>query len=311
MPRSTPFAICPRDDDHVRPASPRRTYAAERGEMRQASGTTRLLAQVIEQAHDLILVLTATAGAVTRTTRSAGDGVLAWELATLHARNLMVQESVSAEDIQSVVRSGRAWQGALTRTRRDGSTFPVLASVVGLVDENGQISHVVSVERDISEERRLREQLIHSERLSAVGQLVAGVAHEINNPLQGIIGYTELLLAGDSQQDVRRDLEQIHSDANRVAKIVRHLWRSRGARSGPSVADSTRRQVDVVGGSSTCERPPRARERCRPGAPDRHQPERSTIHPHLVLNAEQGFDHRAHGAFRAHGVARVCVRRGR
>ena len=53
------------------------------------------------------------------------------------------------------------------------------------------MTHVVSVERDISEERRLREQLIDSERLSAVGQLVAGVAHEINNPLQAVMGFTE------------------------------------------------------------------------------------------------------------------------
>ena len=51
----------------------------------------------------------------------------------------------------------------------------------------------MSIERDISEERRLREQLIHSERLSAVGQLVAGVAHELNNPLQAVMGLTELL----------------------------------------------------------------------------------------------------------------------
>jgi signal transduction histidine kinase len=51
---------------------------------------------------------------------------------------------------------------------------------------------VVSVEQDTSDERRLREQMIHSERLSAVGQLVAGVAHEINNSLQAVMGITEL-----------------------------------------------------------------------------------------------------------------------
>ena len=198
--------------------------AAERAELLQASSTTKLLAQVIEQANDSILVV----GADGRC-RHANEafcratGFSRRELTTRHARELMVHEGISAEDIATVVRTGGAWRGTLTRTREDGTTFPVMASVAGVVDEGGATTHVVSIERDISEERTLREQLIHSERLSAVGQLVAGVAHEINNPLQGIIGFTELLLGSEAEGQTRRDLEQIHADANRVAKIVHHL----------------------------------------------------------------------------------------
>ena len=70
----------------------------------------------------------------------------------------------------------------------------VAAAIVPLRDAAGLVDHLVLVERDISEESRLRDQLIHTERLSAVGQLVSGVAHEINNPLQSILGFTELLI---------------------------------------------------------------------------------------------------------------------
>jgi signal transduction histidine kinase len=99
----------------------------------------------------------------------------------------------------------------------------VSLAAVPFGDERGRITHVLSVEHDISEEMRLREQLIHSERLSAVGQLVSGVAHELNNPLQSVIGFTELVLDGEHSPRAREDLEQIKREAMRAARIVRNL----------------------------------------------------------------------------------------
>lgn len=198
--------------------------AAERAELQRADGTMRLLAQVIEQTQDLILVLTPDGRC-----RHANEafcratGLAREELTKLRSRDLLAPQAGSAGDIESLVNRGGTWRGTVMRTRADGTTFPVSASVAALVDERGRPTHLVSVERDISEERRLREQLIHSERLSAVGQLVAGVAHEINNPLQSIMGYAELLMSSDAKPEVRRDLDQIHVDAVRAAQIVRHL----------------------------------------------------------------------------------------
>jgi signal transduction histidine kinase len=95
--------------------------------------------------------------------------------------------------------------------------------VAALLDDRGEPTHIVSVERDISEERRLREQLIHSERLSAVGQLVAGVAHELNNPLQGLMGLTELLISAETRPETKSDLELVRHDGERAAAIVKNL----------------------------------------------------------------------------------------
>jgi len=198
--------------------------AAERSELQQAGTTTKLLADVIEQAQDLILVMTPDGrcrhanSAFCRAIGRSHD-----EVARLHARDLMTPDTISADDILEQVRANGAWRGILQRRRPDDSTYPVSATLAGIVDLRGAVTHVVSVERDISEERRLREQLIHSERLSAVGQLVAGVAHEINNPLQAVMGFAELLIGSDTTPEIRSDLEQIRSDAERAAKIVRHL----------------------------------------------------------------------------------------
>ncbi|HXD72949.1 MAG TPA: ATP-binding protein, partial [Vicinamibacterales bacterium] len=198
--------------------------AAERSELQQAGTTTKLLVDVIEQAQDLILVMTPDGrcrhanGAFCR-----AIGRPHAEVTGLHVRDLMVLETISAEDLMEQVRVKGAWRGALQRLRPDGSTYPVSATLTSVVGTRGDVTHVVSVERDISEDRRLREQLIHSERLSAVGQLVAGVAHEINNPLQAVMGFTELLIGAETTPETRKDLEQIRHDADRAAKIVRHL----------------------------------------------------------------------------------------
>ena len=80
-----------------------------------------------------------------------------------------------------------------------------------------------AVIRDLTEELRLREQLVRGERLSALGEFVSGVAHEINNPLQSVIGTLELLLDQPHDPAVRVDLERTRFEAGRAGRIVRNL----------------------------------------------------------------------------------------
>ncbi|MGE0041039.1 MAG: ATP-binding protein [Vicinamibacterales bacterium] len=68
-----------------------------------------------------------------------------------------------------------------------------------------------------------REQLAQSEKLAAVGQLVSGVAHELNNPLQGVLGYAELMMASRPGEPESEELRAIRENANRAAGIVRNL----------------------------------------------------------------------------------------
>ena len=77
--------------------------------------------------------------------------------------------------------------------------------------------------RDATEERLLQERLLQSEKMASVGQLVSGVAHELNNPLTGVMGFAQLLLARDLDDTSRAQVQTIYGEAERAAKIVQNL----------------------------------------------------------------------------------------
>ena len=92
-----------------------------------------------------------------------------------------------------------------------------------IFNEKGDVVACVHVIRDITERKKMEEQLIITDRLASIGELASGIAHELNNPLTGVIGFSQLLLEKDVPDDVREDLEIIHSEARRTAKVVKNL----------------------------------------------------------------------------------------
>jgi two-component system NtrC family sensor kinase len=119
---------------------------------------------------------------------------------------------------------------------RLGGMFLFTATPLVTADRTHASGRVV-VARDITRQTRLesertalRERLGQSERLASLGQFVAGIAHEMNNPLQGVLGHLELLIMADAARPVRKELRQIYQDADRAAKIVRNLLVFAGSR---------------------------------------------------------------------------------
>jgi PAS domain S-box-containing protein len=93
-----------------------------------------------------------------------------------------------------------------------------------LMDYQGNVDGVCSIARDITQERQLQQQLMQSAKLAAVGRLAADVAHEINNPLTGVLAYAEDLLDEAESDDPRRaDYEVIIRESLRCREIVRTL----------------------------------------------------------------------------------------
>jgi signal transduction histidine kinase/CheY-like chemotaxis protein len=81
----------------------------------------------------------------------------------------------------------------------------------------------VLVVEEVTEQRRVQERLLQGEKLSALGEMISGVAHELNNPLATVIGYAQLLLEGDLTREMRRVLAVVDSEAARCQRIVHSL----------------------------------------------------------------------------------------
>jgi PAS domain S-box-containing protein len=107
-----------------------------------------------------------------------------------------------------------------------------------IFDEKGDVSGSVHITRDITERRRMRERLMLTDRLASIGELASGIAHEINNPLTGIITFSQLLMNKGVPDDMKEDISIINSEARRTAEIVQNLLTF--ARKHPPVKQLTR-----------------------------------------------------------------------
>jgi PAS domain S-box-containing protein len=105
----------------------------------------------------------------------------------------------------------------------DGNWRTMRAAGSQLVDAEAKVSGVIISVRDITVERKLEQQVVQSERLAAMGAMIGGVAHELNNPLTSIMGVSELLQDTETNETSRKQLAMLQQQARRAAEIVQNL----------------------------------------------------------------------------------------
>src|SRR3989475_6275100 len=106
---------------------------------------------------------------------------------------------------------------------RDDATHGVAAALYAPIREGSGITRVLILARDITEQKRSESQFQQAEKLAAMGQLVSGVAHEINNPAAIISGFAQTLLLDELKPEHREMLQMMYDEATRIGRITSNL----------------------------------------------------------------------------------------
>jgi PAS domain S-box-containing protein len=116
-----------------------------------------------------------------------------------------------------------SWSGELLNRDRLGRERPVLLSITAIRNPAAEVTHYLGVAVDLSEQRDWELRAAHSQKLASVGQLAAGVAHEINTPLANVMLITESLRRRTTDPELTKRLESLQEQADIASKIVRNL----------------------------------------------------------------------------------------
>lgn len=158
----------------------------------------------------------------------AAERIFGWSAHEVIGRSLPIVPDGKQDEFRAlrerVVRGEQLNDVEARRRRKDGSPIEVRISAAPLYDSKGDVSGIMAVLADYTEQKKLEEQLRQAQKMEAVGQLAGGVAHDFNNILTAIIGYGSILLMKMRDDDpLKHNAEQILAAAQRAAALTKSL----------------------------------------------------------------------------------------
>jgi PAS domain S-box-containing protein len=200
---------------------------SERKRSEEALQEAHQTLQALIQAAPLAIVVMDAEGKV-RMWNPAAEHMYGWTEGEILGRPLPMVPKDKAEESKELLKkvlSGESLHGReLRRRKKDGSPIDISVFTAPLYDAHGQINAIMALNLDITESKKLKEQLLQSQKMEVVGRLAGGLAHDFNNLLTAITGYSELVLNFmDDDNPLRKDVAEIRKAGDRAASLTRQL----------------------------------------------------------------------------------------
>lgn len=201
-------------------------YGKER-QRQKTEDTLRKLWRAVEQSADLVMI-TDREGVI-EYVNPAFEALTGYSPGELMGQTPRVLKSGQQtadlyKELWQTILAGNVFRCTMVNRKKNGDVFVAEKTVTPLRDNDGRITHFISNDRDITDRRRMENQLQQGQKMDAIGKLAGGVAHDFNNLLMVISSYAELMLDSLApQHPLRRNVDEIQKASRRAADLTRQL----------------------------------------------------------------------------------------
>ncbi|MGK5090381.1 PAS domain S-box protein [Deltaproteobacteria bacterium TL4] len=198
----------------------------EINEHQESEKKRAILATAIEQSAEVVIITDGQGNieyvnpSFEQTTGYTAQEVLGENPKILNSRK--VEPSVF-KSLWKTITAGQAWHGRLINKKKDGTLFENEIVISPIRSDTGEVTHFVAVQRDITNELQLEKQLFQAQKMEELGTLIGSIAHEFNNLLAPVLGYTGLLLQDHPENEEKGYLQQVQQAGQQAKTLVQQV----------------------------------------------------------------------------------------
>jgi len=134
-----------------------------------------------------------------------------------------IKGEIYKKEIWNEISNGKIWRGSYSNKRKNGNSYEEEITISPIYDNSGEIINFVAIRRDVTDRKKLAEQLRQAQKMEAIGTLAGGIAHDFNNIIGAIIGYAELSIEDVEDDFIIRNLQQILKASRRAKELVEQI----------------------------------------------------------------------------------------